>query len=279
MKKHLHVLPILLLILTLALSVVVTAPLVHAATPTPVAEATPLPAAPLSEDGKPLVLTDADFQQVISRPEPVLVFFWAAWCSPCRRMAPDIEQLADEFQGRAVVGTLDVDENQETPIIFDVSSIPTILLFKHGEPAERIAGVKPLSVLRQRLAAQLDSASATIPTAPPGEGGEPIMLTDGDFQAVISGPDPVLVFFWAAWCSACRRMTPILEEIANEMGSELVVGQLDVDENPETPLTFAVSNLPTLLLFKDGELIDRIAGFRSKSQLIKRLAPQVNSAD
>ncbi|MCS7222490.1 MAG: thioredoxin [Anaerolineae bacterium] len=112
------------------------------------------PAAPPRGDGKegPITLTDANFEQVIGgSPLPVLVDFWAAWCGPCRMIAPVIEQLAHELRGRAVIGKLNVDENPHTAQRLGVMSIPTLLLFKHGRVVDRIVGVQPVQVIRQRL--------------------------------------------------------------------------------------------------------------------------------
>jgi len=103
-------------------------------------------------EGHPVTLTDADFERVIRSSQlPVLVDFWAAWCGPCRMLAPVIEELAREFQGRAVIGKLNVDENPRTAQRFGIMSIPTLLLFRQGQVVDRIVGVQPAQVIRQRL--------------------------------------------------------------------------------------------------------------------------------
>jgi thioredoxin 1 len=103
-------------------------------------------------DGKAITLTDANFEQVINDGKPVLVDFWAPWCGPCRMVAPAVEQLAREFQGRAVVGKLNVDENQRTAQRFGVQSIPTLLIFRDGRVVDQIVGAQPVQVLQGRLA-------------------------------------------------------------------------------------------------------------------------------
>jgi thioredoxin 1 len=102
-------------------------------------------------DGKPLTLTDASFQQTISQSLPVLVDFWAPWCGPCRMVAPSVEKLAQEFAGRAVVGKLNVDENQATAQRYQVMSIPTLIIFKNGQPVDQIVGAQSYQALQQRL--------------------------------------------------------------------------------------------------------------------------------
>ena len=98
------------------------------------------------------VLSDADFQQVISAATvPVLVDFWAEWCMPCKRIAPFVEQLAAEFDGKAIVAKMNVDENPATPGQFGIHSIPTLLVFKGGKVVDSIVGLRNKEELKQVL--------------------------------------------------------------------------------------------------------------------------------
>jgi thioredoxin 1 len=101
----------------------------------------------------PVALSDATFDRVVgTSQQPVLVDFWAPWCGPCRMVAPAVEQLAQEFAGRAVVAKLNVDQNPRTAQRFGISSIPALYIFKAGQPVERLVGAQPESALRQALA-------------------------------------------------------------------------------------------------------------------------------
>ena len=86
-------------------------------------------------------VTDGEFDSVVLKADrPVLVDFWAAWCGPCRMIAPTVEALANEYQGKAKVGKVNVDENQGTPAKYNIRGIPTLLLFKNGEVQEQVVG-------------------------------------------------------------------------------------------------------------------------------------------
>ena len=99
-----------------------------------------------------LEITDATFNDVVLKSDkPVMVDFWAAWCGPCRMVGPIIEELSNDFEGRAVVGKLDVDANQEFAAKYGVRNIPTVLVFKNGEVVGKQVGVAPKSTYTQAL--------------------------------------------------------------------------------------------------------------------------------
>ena len=109
-------------------------------------------ALPAPSAAVPLVVTDATFAAEVERsPLPVLVDAWAAWCGPCRMIAPAIDELAAELEGRVRVAKLNVDENPATASRFDIRSIPTLLVFAGGREVERIVGAQPKTAIRARL--------------------------------------------------------------------------------------------------------------------------------
>lgn len=105
--------------------------------------------------GKTIELTDANFDEVINSGKPVLVDFWAEWCGPCKMIGPVVEELAGDYDGKAVVAKLNVDENPQTAAKFGIRSIPTLLVFKGGQIVDKQVGAVPKSVLNQKLAAQV----------------------------------------------------------------------------------------------------------------------------
>ena len=119
---------------------------------------TKLPEVNTSSDGKPQVVTDATFASDViaaSSTRPVLVDAWAAWCGPCRMIAPILDQLAAESGGRYKIAKLNVDENPSTSAHFGIRSIPALLIFKNGKLVDQIIGVQPKQAISARLAAQL----------------------------------------------------------------------------------------------------------------------------
>ena len=103
-----------------------------------------------------LEITDANFQEVVlNSDKPVLVDFWATWCGPCRTVGPIVDELATELEGRAVVGKVNVDSNSDTPLTYEIRSIPTLLIFKNGEIVDKLVGAVPKSQLLEKLESQM----------------------------------------------------------------------------------------------------------------------------
>lgn len=101
-----------------------------------------------------------------------------------------------------------------------------------------------------------------------------IHFTDADFESeVLGSSQPVLVDFWAEWCGPCRMLTPTVEELASELGESANIGKLNVDENPETAAKYGINSIPSVLVFKDGELLETLVGVHSKQRYLEALTP------
>ncbi len=98
-----------------------------------------------------------------------------------------------------------------------------------------------------------------------------LQLTDGNIKEIINSGKPVVVDFWAEWCGPCRMVGPIVEELAAEYEGKVIIGKMDVDENVETPQEYGIRNIPTILFFKDGQVVDKQVGATQKAVLAAKI--------
>ena len=101
------------------------------------------------------IVTDANIAEILSGDKPVMIDFWATWCGPCRALAPTVEEIANEYEGKAVIGKCNVDEASETPMKYGIRNIPTLLFFKNGQLVDRLVGAVPKGNITAKLDALL----------------------------------------------------------------------------------------------------------------------------
>lgn len=130
-----------------------------------------------------------------------------------------------------------------------------------------------------RCGAKLETDAGGAAASHGGDGGAdtnyPFTVTDASFaRDVLERSDgvPVLLDMWAAWCGPCRMIAPVLEQLAAESGGRYRIGKLNVDENPQTAASFQIQSIPTLLIFRNGQLVDRLVGAQPKQAIASRLA-------
>ncbi len=103
----------------------------------------------------------------------------------------------------------------------------------------------------------------------------PIILTDYNFTGAIKKFQFLIVDFWAAWCGPCKMISPIIEQLSSELVGKAIFGKLNVDENPDVSNAFVIQSIPTIIIFKNGRVVDRIIGAMTKSQWILKISPHI----
>lgn len=98
-----------------------------------------------------LTITDSNFDQLLAEGKPMVVDFWATWCGPCKKIGPYIEELAEQYADKVIIGKVDVDENDQLAIRFGIRNIPTILFFRNGEVADKQIGAAPKAALEAKI--------------------------------------------------------------------------------------------------------------------------------
>jgi thioredoxin len=126
---------------------------------------------------------------------------------------------------------------------------------------------------RQPVCGKCGAALAATSGAPGADTGKPLTVTDATFEREVlrAGSRPVVLDCWAPWCGPCRMVAPILDQLAAESGGRYLIAKLNVDENPQTAARFGIQSIPTLLIFKNGTLADRMIGVQSKQAIAARL--------
>jgi thioredoxin len=107
-------------------------------------------------------------------------------------------------------------------------------------------------------------------------GAGPVTLNDSNFEDMIKRNHLIVVDFWATWCGPCRAVTPVIEQLSNELTGKVLFGKLNVDENPVVSSTFGIQSIPTIAIFKNGKMVDGFVGAASKSQILSKISTYID---
>jgi thioredoxin 1 len=226
---------------------------------------------------EPVNVTDAAFERaVLQADRPVVAALWSRGDDRAERLREVLEATARRYAGEVRAVGLEAGDAPQTHARYEVDALPQFLFFRGGRLVARARGLPTGEEIRpwvEYLLGRGPEPVARGPAPEPAAATHPVAVTDGDFeQVVLAAQMPVVVDFWAAWCGPCRMIGPVVERLAAEYSGRLLVAKLDVDENPRTAQRYGVMSIPTLILFKDGQEVDRVIGALPEEVLRSRLA-------
>ncbi len=222
----------------------------------------------------PLKSNDQSFDRVLKAGLPVVAFVSAG--TPDAALDQALKALAKAEAGKLLVATVRADENPQVAQRFAVRT-PTLIAFQDGNEASRAEVPNPADV-RAHAEYALGRGPKPVAAPPPAQvassssAAHPFPVTDGSFNSeVLNSKTPVMVDFWAPWCGPCRLIAPVLEKLAGEYAGRIRIAKLNVDENPRMASQYQVQSIPTLMLVKNGKIVDRIVGALPEPQLRKQV--------
>jgi thioredoxin 1 len=231
----------------------------------------------------PINTNDQSIDRVLSAGLPVLLVFLNGDAQG--PLAGTLERLARDYSGQILIARIQVKDNPESVRRYEIRQTPAVVAIRNGQVLTKAEGITAAGL--EKHAAYLlgkgpkpetqprpTSAGADRPVTGDAVQGRPIVITDSNFeQEVLRSSSPVLVDFWAPWCGPCRITEPIVEKLAGELGSRLKVAKMNVDENPVVPQRYGVQSIPTMMVVKNGQVVDRWVGALPEPAMRARITP------
>jgi thioredoxin 1 len=239
----------------------------------------------------PITTNDQSIDRVLAAGLPVLFVFMDGREPPALEQA--MEKLAREYAGDLLVARIPVRDNPETVRRYQITRPPAVVTARNGQVLSKAEAASGDDLVKHTLfllgkgpkpeTAPPDGrpayTAARAPAAGPTQAGVegPRIVTDATFdREVLRSTQPVLVDFWAPWCGPCRIVEPTVEKLAREMSGRLNVAKVNVDENPGIAERYGIRSIPTMMIVKEGEIVDRWMGALPEPAIRSRVAPHVH---
>ncbi len=264
----------------------------------------------------PMLLNDDNLNSAIRKYPYLVVAAYVHWCGACQGLNVTLSELSSELQGQVAFGLIDAGKNNATKARYNITSYPTLLIYKDGKLAERLIGNRAKSVfvselkryypqldvskvkMRQSASqapaispAQKETAAAAarqatgqdIPLARPGlkNPKQAMLITDDTLNSAVSQYPLLVVEGYADWCSSCKSMNVTISSLASELQGQAAFGLMDIKGNKQTKIKYNITSYPTLLIFKNGKLAGKVIGNQQKSSFVAKLRqiePKLNTS-
>jgi len=218
----------------------------------------------------PINTDDNNVERVLKQNLPLLLYLYDR---SNLHLDSALKQQAEKLAGELLIVRVDAKSNPQTYIQYKRPKLPALFAIKDHVVQSTVEDLKSSSDIAAHIAYLLGKGpKPELPQkAPASDGDHPITVTDGSFQNdVLQSSVPVLVDFWAPWCGPCHMIAPTVEEMAKKYAGRIKVAKLNVDQNPQTAVTYQTLSIPTLIMFKQGQVLHRVVGAQPP-QAIERL--------